>query len=206
MNNRIDSKFARTALATLAMLVASAATAHGAAYCEDGNTCYEDIEVLDHHSSATPTWSAAGSVASVDEGSQNAYALKGSEAYVRSNRNGTVILRYAVRCDGESISAPLYYLRYKDDGASARVQTKLIETDLYGTEKVLHEFDSDDRPSRSGYQVYVGRTVDDGLGGTWAGRFFEGTLSCKARSYHYEVRLTRGPGGDPRIALLGLEG
>ena len=78
--------------------------------------------------------------------------FKDSDGYVRSNRTGTVILRYPVSCDDDLQRARLFKIRYKDDGANARVEAKLIRTPLWdGEPQTLAEFDSDSRPSFAGF-------------------------------------------------------
>lgn len=211
MNNRIDTKkIARTAVLTIAFVAIAAGAARAQEYCESDTVCFEDGNVVRDHVEAQPVWSTSGSVGVPDEGSQNSYAVVGGDAYVRSNKTGSVILRYPVRCEGDRITAPYFGIRYKDDGGNARVVARLIETDLYeGGQVTRTEFDSNSRPSRSSFQTYVFRPdlgSDEAVGGyTFYGRYAEPTLLCDGKAYHFEVRLTRGPGGDPRLRMLSIE-
>lgn len=211
MNNRIAKKMiTAAAFVAIAVLAVAAGGAEAQEICVTVDACYESgIDVGDFNASRT-AWAATGATASVDEGSQNAYALRGTEAYVRSNRTGTVIYRYPVRCDGDiRMQARYFSIRYKDDGSQSRVQAKLISTDLLeGGENVIHEFDSDLHSSRSSYQTYVAmldqEQENDGTGYTYYGRYNDWGLLCDGKAYHVEVRLTRRNGGDPRLQMLAI--
>lgn len=211
MNNRIDAKkIARTAILTIAFVAIAAGAARAQEYCESDTVCFEDSVVFREHFETQPVWSTSGAVGVADEGSQNSYAVMGGDAYIRSNKTGSVILRYPVRCEGERITAPHVGIRYKDDGSNARVVARLIETDLYeGGQVTRSEFDSNSRPSRSTFQTYVFRPdvlSDEAVGGyTFYGRYEDSSLVCSGKAYHFEVRLTRGPGGDPRLRMLSIE-
>lgn len=209
MNNRIDrKKIAQTILTAFALLAITAGDARSEEYCE-GSLCFDEPETAAQHPDAAPVWAAAGSTGEVDDGSQNNYAVRGSDVYVKSNRTGTILMRYPVACKGTRIMNPYFAVRYKDDGSNARVRVRFVETDLYqGEETVRDEFDSDARPSSSEFQTYIYHPMllEEGqLGYTYYGRYVGPTLLCSGKAYHYEVRLTRGPGGDPRVRMLSIE-
>lgn len=200
--------FRRLAIALVAMATLLGGSAAAEEYCADGGPlapCFEDQAASAGYYDRELLWQRAGSTGLVDEGSLSRFSMKGREASVRSNRTGTVLLRYPIECR-ESAREPLLRLWYKDDGRAARVQVKLIEDSFDQLEpRTVVEFDSDSRPSSNASQVYVMRvfppevserdTIDAAI-----------RLGCGYATYHVEVRLSRGAGGDPRLMMLGLNG
>ena len=187
---------------TLIAGVLAVASPAAAAYCGDTpdgapwDWCYEDEDVQYDYVTGAGRWSSVGSGGNVDEGSRSIYGHLGSEAYVKENRTGTAILRYPVDC-AILPAVTTYRVTYQDDGSKARVRAKLIYTsEFYEEPRVVAKFDSNEHASSAGLTSFIGR-VDD--------QYFSFD-SCKTSALHWEVRLTRHEGGDPRLRMLVLAG
>lgn len=222
MNTRIDTtkKMARTLMLTVAVAASTVLTfgsANAQEVCSE-EVCFENDVVFEHHFEGRWLSKSVGALGQPDDGSRGSYAARDADAYVRNDRTGNVILRYPVRCDDGMVRNPMFVVRYKDDGNRSRVRVRLVETDIFAGEPItLMDFDSDDRPTSSETQTYIGGVFDERidlretLGSTFLedisipGRStLDGYLNCKTSTYHFEVRLTRERGGDPRIQMVGL--
>ncbi len=195
-----------TSLATILALLAAPALAEEV--CFGGgplSPCFEDRAAAEEFGRMSLLWQRSGSTGLVDEGSLSRFAMKGRDAYVRSNRTGTVLLRYPVDCRTDA-QEPLLRVAYTDNGQAARVQIRLVEDSFDQFEpRTLVEFDSDLRPSSSRTQVYVMNVfpqTPEGIDTIDAAN----RLVCSYASYHIEVRLSRAAGGDPRLSMLSLSG
>jgi len=192
------------ALAGLTLACAGAATAE---VCTDfpRDTCFEDELARVQFSDVLESrWRRAGSTGIADESSLGSFALKGRDAYVRRNREGTVLLRYPVDC-ARDVGQGLVHIRYKDDGPGARVHVRLLEeTDFSDELEPIFEFDSDDRPSLSRAQAIVLRIFPETFEELTGRDTIDRPIRCTSKSYLFEVRLTRSQGGDPRLSTLGL--
>lgn len=196
------------ALTAVATFLAGSATAEE--FCSNGGPlapCFEDRVAADEFYNLDLLWQRSGSTGLVDEGSLSRFAMKGREASVRSNRTGTVLLRYPIDCRAGA-DDPHLRIWYKDGGPASRVQVKLIEDSFDQLEpRTVVEFDSDRRPSSAGPQVYVMRLFPREPEGIDTIDTIDAIdLGCSYASYHIEVRLSRGAGGDPRLMMLGLNG
>ena len=183
----------RLALA-LMIIVGSLSSASAEEHCAesaDFSVCWASEDARERVGDLA--WLASGSTGVVDETSRHNYAFRGTDAYVKHGRNGTVILRYQPSLEAYRTGVGGLAVRYKDDGPNARVRVKLIASTLTTPEPintVIFEFDSDDRPSKSGIQTYVTDIAP--------GQHFGESV------YHIEVRITRDLGGDPRLAAISL--
>lgn len=156
-------------------------------------SCFEDGDVLGAVPAGNYAWTKVGSTGTVDESGISRFSFRGPNASVRPNRTGTVILRYAIDCDRPMRLRTRYFkIRFKDDGADARVTAKLVRShvDGYETENV-ELFDSDwDITNSDATQTFTKRSPRP-------------LLNCGGDDvWHLEVRLEKSRDGDPQVSLL----
>lgn len=156
-------------------------------------SCFEDGDVMTADPTGDYVWTKVGSVGSVDESSISRFAFLGPVASLRSNRTGAVILRYGLECDRPSRLRTRYFkIRFKDDGADARVTAKLVRSHVDGYEsESIDLFDSDwDITNSEAVQTFTKRSPRP-------------IVTCGGDDvWHVEVRLEKSGDGDPQVSLL----
>lgn len=144
-----------------------------------------------------PYWTMIGSAGMPDEVDFDVVAFTGAIAMISSSApvNSNVVLRYPVTVNSNLVSNepdPFLYVRYRDNGAGARVIAYLKEFDLLtGTTVTRLTFNSDQYAANNGYQArFVTPTTNF-------------TFDFSRKAYWVDVILTRtNSSGNPAVGMV----